>query len=105
VTLVVNAGFIVTASPSQRTIERGDTEPYTVTITRLGGFTGTVNLSLSGLGSNGTGTFSPASVSGTTSTLNVRVNSNASTGTRTLTIRGTSGSLVDDTTVSLRIVY
>ncbi|HSK46347.1 MAG TPA: chitinase, partial [Candidatus Binatia bacterium] len=62
------------------------------------------SLSVSGLGSRVTGTFSPTSVTGSgSSTLTVTVNRRATRGARTLTISGVSGSLNHSTTATLNI--
>ncbi len=96
--------FSLSASPASRSIRRGRSTTYTVTITRTGGFTGAVALSLSGQGTGVTGSFNPASVTGTSSTLTVTVANNATRNTRTLTITGTgSGVASASTTVSLTI--
>lgn len=94
--------FTIAASPSTLAVTRGTSGNYTVTITGQNGFAGTVGLSVSGLGSRETGTFSPTSVNGSgTSTLTINVNRRATRGTRTLTITGTSGTLAHSTTVTL----
>ena len=51
VSLVVSGStnFSISASPSSRTVSRGSSTTYTVTIAGSGGFSGTVTLSLSGL--------------------------------------------------------
>ena len=106
VTLVVAGApdFSISASPASQSITRGSTATYTVTITALNGFTGTVNLSVTGLPNRTTATFSPASVTGSgTSTLTITTRNNTPKGTRTLTITGVSGSLSHSTTVTLTI--
>lgn len=108
VTLVVTGGptpnFTISVSPASLNVTRGNTGRYTVTIGAVNGFTGTVSLSVSGLGSRVTASFSPTSVTGSgTSTLSVVVNRRATTGTRTLTITGVSGSLSHSTTAALVI--
>ena len=107
VTLVVTApDFTISASPASRTIKRGSTTTYTVTLTPTNGFTGSVSLSVSGLPSGDTGTFSPnpVSVSGTAnSTLTVTTGRKTATGTFTLKVTGTSGSLTHSTSVGLTV--
>ena len=73
VTLVVqaSAAFSVSASPASRSIARGGSTTYSVTITRAAPFTGTVNLTLAGLPNKASGSFSPVSVTATTSTLTI----------------------------------
>lgn len=108
VSLVVTGGvspdFTISVSPTSLNVSRGTTGRYTVTIGAVNGFTGTVSLSVSGLGSRVTGTFSPASVTGSgTSTLTVTAARNASRGARTITITGTSGTLSHSTSATLNI--
>src|SRR5437588_2704320 len=76
VTLVVNSAsspnFSISASPSSQTVTPGNPVSYTTTVTQSGGFTGTVSLSVSGLPSNASATFSPASIAGSgSSTMSV----------------------------------
>ncbi len=106
VTLVVNSSstpdFSISATPASLTIARGTLGSYTVTITALNGFTGTVTPSVSGLPSGTQARFSPTTVTGSgSSTLTVGPSSTAATGTFTLTITGTSGTLVHSTKVTL----
>lgn len=109
VNLVVNPvggvpDFTISVSPTSLNVTRGSSGSYTVTIGAVNSFTGTVSLSVSGLGSRVTGTFSPASVTGSgTSTLTIQAARNAARGTRTITITGVSGSLSHSTTATLTI--
>ena len=96
--------FSLAASPASLTIQHGKWDTYAVTITRTGGFTGPVALSVSGLPSGVTGTFNPASATGDSSTLMINSQGNAQRGTVTLTITGTSAGVPNATgTVSLTI--
>ena len=106
VTLVVNsaADFSISVSPTTLTIARGSRASTTVTITALGGFTGTITLSISGVPSGTQTRFSTTTITNSgTSTLTVGPSSTAPTGTFTLTITGTSGTLVHSTTLTLVI--
>jgi hypothetical protein len=109
VTLVVTApppppNFTISASPASLTLRRGASGSYTVTIGSQNGFAGTVNLTVSGVPSRVTATFSPASVTGSgTATLNISTANNSQKGTTTLTITGISGTTTHSTTVSLTI--
>jgi hypothetical protein len=99
-----NPDFTIAVSPSSLAVTRGTTGHYTVTITSVNGFAGTVNLSVSGQGSRVTPSFSPTSITGSgTSTLSVSVSRRATRGNRTLTITGTSGSLSHSTNAGLTI--
>jgi uncharacterized membrane protein len=101
VTLVVNS-FSVSASPSSETVTRGSNATYTVTVTPINGFTGTVSFRISGLPTNSTATFNPTSVKGGgTSTLTITTNSSTTTGTFSLRIRGTSSRASHNVTVQL----
>ena len=94
--------FSIAASPASQTVTRGSSTTYNVTVGALNGFTGTVGLSVSGLPSRTTATFSPSSIAGSgSSTLTITTTNRTTTGTRTLTITGTSGSLSHSTQVTL----
>jgi hypothetical protein len=105
VTLVVTGptpDFLITASPLTRTVTRPANTTYTVTVTPVNGFSGTVSFSVSGLPARTSASFNPASVTGSgTSTLTVDTRNRTPRGTYVLTIRGTSGSLVHTTAVTL----
>lgn len=102
VTAVGAGNFTLSASPTSLTVRRGAHGTSTITITRSGGFAGSVTLSASGLGSGTTAAFSPNPATGT-STVTFTASSSATTGTRTITITGVSGSLTHTRTISLRI--
>lgn len=96
------ADFTISASPSSQTVNQGSQTTYTVTIGAVNGFSGTVNLSASGLPTGASANFNPSTVTGSgTSTMTVTTQSSTPTGTSTLTVAGVSGSLNHNTTVSL----
>ena len=100
--------FSLAVTPSARTISRGSSTTYTVTVTAVNGFTGFVNLtSTISPSANGlTMGFNPSGVTlGTSasSTLTVGTARKTTKGTYTITIRGTSGSLVHSATVTLTL--
>jgi len=106
VTLVVNPpaapDFSLSATPASATVIQGNSTSYTVNVNPSGGFTGTVNLSVSGLPSGATASFNPTPVSGSgSSTLTVRTGNNTTTGSFSLTITGTSGTLSHTASVKL----
>jgi uncharacterized membrane protein len=104
VTLVVVGNFTLAVSPASRTISRGHSTTYTVTITPGQGFSGTVNLSATGLPNLATATFAPTSVvTSGTSTLKVVTKKRVARGTFILTITGSSGARVHSATVTLVI--
>ncbi|HZI87832.1 MAG TPA: PQQ-dependent sugar dehydrogenase, partial [Pyrinomonadaceae bacterium] len=101
--------FSITVSPSSRSVIPGDSAVYEVTITPLAGFTGTVNLSASGLPVGSTAGFTPASVNITdgtskTSTLTVSTNGSTALGNYTIDISGTSGSIMNTAPAMLRVI-
>ncbi len=103
VTLAVHAPtFVLTPSPSSLGMSPGSSGTSTITVTPEYGFTGAVNLSISGLPTGVTASFSPVSTSGT-STLTVNAGSSAVDGNSTLTITGTSGNLTVTATLALTI--
>jgi len=98
--------FSISISPSSATVERGKAvDACTVTITLLGGTTGRVDLSLSGLPSNVGGyAFSPPYGNATfASTLSTMILGDAPTGTYTLTITGSGGGKTHSTTIVLTV--
>ena len=109
VPLVVSANdFALTAAPTSRTVVKGKSGSYGITIRPGAGFTSMVTLSVTGLPSGATGSFSvnPAPPSTTvpatsTSTLTVAVAATTAVGTYTLTIKGVSGALSHTATVTL----
>ena len=91
-----------TLSASSVNIGQGSSGTSYVYVNSLYGFTGNVNLSVSGLPSGVTASLAPNPTNGN-STLMLMASSSASTGLHTVTITGTSGSLTATTTLSLGI--
>ena len=98
--------FTLSVSPLSRTIVRGAETSYTITIAKQNGFTGPVQLSLSGLPSQVSVTFSPNPVdtaTASTSVLRVTTSSTAKPAKYTLTIRGTNANLTRTATATLQL--
>jgi phosphate-induced protein 1 len=95
--------FSISATPSSRSVTQGTGTTYTATVTPSGGFSGSVSLSVSGLPSGASGSFSPASIASGNSTLTVTTTASAPAGTYALTITGTSGALTHNAPVSLTV--
>jgi uncharacterized membrane protein len=94
--------FTLSATPSSQTVTAGANTSYTVTTAAQNGFGGSVALSVSGLPSGASASFSPTSISGAgSSALSVTTTSSVAAGTYTLTVTGTSGSLSHTATVTL----
>jgi hypothetical protein len=86
--------FSLNVAPGSETVVAGNSTTYSVTVSPLNGFNGTVSLTSQGLPSGVTGTFNPASVNTTgASTLTVSTSTTTPPGSTTFTITGTSGTL------------
>lgn len=104
-TLVVSTpDFSLSATPSSQTINQGLAASYTVTLTPLAGYTGTVSFAVSGLPAGATGSFNPVSLATSGSaTLNIATATTTTPGTYSLTITGSDGTLTHTTQVTLVI--
>jgi subtilase family serine protease len=94
--------FTLSDSPGSLTITQGGSGTSTITVTDVGGFTGSVSLAASGLPSGVTAAFGTNPTTGT-SVLTLTASSTATTGSATVTITGTSGSLTASTTLALTV--
>jgi hypothetical protein len=99
VSLVVNADFAISVSPASQSVTGQGTATYTVGVTPLNGFSGTVSLAVSGVPAGASAAFNPNPTS-TSSTLTVSVGPSTPAGSYTLTVTGTAG-LSHSTTVTL----
>jgi cellulase/cellobiase CelA1/aryl-phospho-beta-D-glucosidase BglC (GH1 family)/chitodextrinase len=98
-----NADFSVSANGTS--LMQSGTGSTTVTVLPVNNFTGTVDLSATGLPSGVTAAFAPASVTGAAvSTLTFTATAAAIVGTANITITGTSGGLTHQTTISLTVI-
>jgi FtsP/CotA-like multicopper oxidase with cupredoxin domain len=102
--------FSIGVSPASQTVNGGQSAKYTVTLTPVGGFTGAVSLSCSGVPSTYRCSITPTSVTlnGGTQRATVTVTTaKGSPGTYTLSLNGTNaytgGSLVHTTTAGLTV--
>jgi hypothetical protein len=93
VTLVVQApptpDFSLSTTPSSVTVTAGSTANYTENVTRTGGFTDSVSLSISGLPADAAGTFTPNPNTGATSSLSITTSSTTPAGSYVFTVTGT----------------
>jgi hypothetical protein len=97
------ADFSLAATPSSQTVVPGESGVYTVSMTALNGFAGSVNLTVSGLPKSTAATFvsNPLSSSKPSSSLIVETGSSVPVGSYTLTITGTSGTLSHSVAVQM----
>jgi hypothetical protein len=103
--------FSITSSPASMNVTRGSATSSTVTLTSIGGFAGTVNLSMSISPSNGSSptlTLNPNRVtllSGGTGNAVLTVNTGGGTapGIYTLVVLGVSGTLANSVSITLTV--
>jgi hypothetical protein len=96
------SSFTLAPSASAVTVTQGKTATDTITVTDVGGFTGSVTLSASGLPSGVTAAFGTNPTTGA-SVLTLTASGTASVGGSTVTITGTSGALTATTTIALAV--
>lgn len=86
--------FAVSVNPSSGSVQQGSSVTTTVTVAFVSGTTQTVSLTVSGLPSGATATFTPSSGNPTyQSSLNITTSTSTPTGTYTIIITGTCGGL------------
>ncbi|RCS28861.1 hypothetical protein DEO45_14260 [Rhodanobacter denitrificans] len=100
--------FGIVASPTSVGVSQGGQATDTITVSGFNGFNSFVNLSVSGLPSGVTATFSPASLmpssgGSVTSTLTLSAASSAAVGSATVTVTGVAGSLIHNTPINLTV--
>jgi hypothetical protein len=97
--------FSVASLSTSKTVMAGASTTDTVLVDPLGGFSGTVALTASGLPSGATASFSPSSISGASGSSTLTISTTASTpaGTSSVTITGTSGSTTHSDTLQLTV--
>jgi hypothetical protein len=106
VTVTVNPapGFTLSSSPASVSVAQGGDGTSTITVTAVGGFSGSVALAASGLPSGVTPTFTAGSAAGTqVLTLAASASAQVTSSPVTITITGTSGAQSAMTTISLSI--
>src|SRR6185369_5742670 len=101
--------FVVSVSPSSRSVVPTGVALYTVTVTPLAGFTGQVNLSAANLPTGATAGFSPTPVNITdanskTATLTLTTSANTPVATHLFDINAQSGSTAHSTQATLNVV-
>lgn len=94
--------FFFNASLGSFNIVPGGNATTTLTVTPMNGFSGTINLAISGLPAGVTAAFSPVSTS-TSSLLTLTVGNTALPSTNLLTVTATSGTLTQSVSLSLTV--
>ncbi len=96
--------YAIAATPAAVSTSAGQPASTSISITRTGGFTGTVALVLEGAPAGVTGTFTPNPATGATSSLVIATTTAVTPGTYNLTVRGTATGVADRTaTVALSV--
>ena len=101
-----SSNFSLSVTPNTLTAAAGGTATATVTVTLNNGFTGTVNLNVSGLPTGATGSLNPMSLSGASSSSTLTVSTTATTpvATTSFTVSGSdSTNQTQNQTVSLAV--
>jgi cellulose 1,4-beta-cellobiosidase len=96
------SGFTLAPSASTLSVAQGKTATDTITVTDVGGFTGSVTLAATGLPTGVTVAYGTNPTTAT-SVLTFTATSTATIGTSTVTITGTSGTTTATTTISLTV--
>ncbi|PZA07325.1 MULTISPECIES: S8 family peptidase [unclassified Meiothermus] len=97
------SSFSLSTTNTILTAQPGGSVNVPITISRSGGFSGAVSLSLQGAPTGVSGSFNPANTSSNDSTLTLNVAASVPNGTYALTVRGTSGSTFANLPLSLRV--
>ena len=93
-----------TLAAADVSVEQGTSATSSVTVTAVNGFSSAVALTVSGLPTGVTASFSSSSVTGSAgSTLTFTAASTAAVGSSTITVTGTSGSTVETATLTLTV--
>jgi hypothetical protein len=103
-TLIVQApDFGITPTPGSRTIAAGAQTTYAVSVSPINGFTGDVDLSVTGLPAGASAAFAPATISGGSGSSTLTVTTTAATpaGSSQLTVAGVSGSMTRTAAMTL----
>lgn len=95
--------FAVSANSTALSVNRGASVNSAITITRSGGFTGGVSLSVGGLPAGVTASFDSNPATGASSVLTLTASSSATLGAAIISVTGTSGSLTRSAPISLTV--
>jgi serine protease len=96
--------FTIALSPGSASVAAGSSASYSVTTAAVNGSTQSIALSISGLPSGVSGSFSPATVTaGSTATLTLSTTAAAAAGTTTFTVTGTSATTTHAASASITV--
>jgi len=100
---VLASDFSLGVTPAARQVPQGGSTSWTATVTPQSGFTGTVNMGVSGLPAGVSASFSVPVLTSGDSTLNVTVGNSVAIGTYPFAISATSGTLTHSFNASLEV--
>lgn len=101
---VVEPGFTIAVEPANRSVVRGQSTDYQVTVSAVNEFSGEVGFKIEGLPTGAAAEFQPGNIlGGGESKLNITTAETTPVGTYTLTVTGTSGQLSHSAEVTLEI--
>jgi pre-peptidase len=96
--------FTIAVSPASASVAAGSSTSYSVSTTAVNGSTQSIALSVSGLPSGVTGSFSPSTVTaGGASTLTISASATAAAGTTTFSVTGTSATTTHTASASVTV--
>ncbi|HEY2017918.1 MAG TPA: hypothetical protein VGH38_30650, partial [Bryobacteraceae bacterium] len=101
-TIQTGPNFTLTVNPTTITVRKGNSGSTVVTVAQSGG-SAPVSLSISGLPSNVTATFSPTSLVSGNSTLTLSTKPNTTRATFSLTVTGTNSTGTRSTPLTLTV--
>jgi hypothetical protein len=96
-TVVQPPGFTLALAPAALSVAQGQQAQATVTLTRVGGFAGPVDLTATGAPAGLTVSFNPASVANATSSVTVAASAAVAAGSYPITIQGAAPGAVSQT--------
>jgi hypothetical protein len=96
------SGFTISAAPATLGLVQGATAKSTITVSSVGGFTGAVTVSVSGLPAGVTASLTRGSTANTVA-LALAASATATIGTANVTVTGTSGALTKAATIALTV--
>lgn len=97
------ADFTLTAPTTARSVTEGASAAYTITVSPMNGFTGTVALSVDPASIPETATFSPASIAGSGSSTLTVFTASGDAGTYVIPVTGVSGNISHTINVTLTV--
>lgn len=103
-TVTAEPNFTISVTPAAISLPPGSNPTSTITVTYVGGLTGSVSLSVSGLPSGVSANFAPSSLNSSgTSVVNFTSQASTPGGTTNITITGTNSSVTHSATIALTV--